>query len=82
MADFDNKTCARLEVQEELHDLTVRKTLFVKSVREPAISSPTSFSLAISDGHQGWTFEGDFPLFTCLALLMKYLIVRMFLLRL
>lgn len=51
MADFDNKTCTRLEV----HDLTEKKTLFVKSVWEP-----NSFSLEISDGHQAWTFEGVF----------------------
>ncbi len=63
MAEFDNKTCARLEVQEELHDLTVKKTLFVKSVWEPTSPPPTSFSLAISDGRQAWTFEGVlFPL--------------------
>jgi len=63
MAEFDNKTCARLEVQEELHGLTVKKTLFVKSVWKPASSPPTSFSLAISDGRQAWTFEGVlFPL--------------------
>ncbi|KAG0612438.1 hypothetical protein M758_6G027700 [Ceratodon purpureus] len=54
-----NKTCARLEVHEGLHDSTVKKTLFVKSTWEPTKAFPTSFSLAVTDGCQAWTFEGS-----------------------
>lgn len=78
MAEFDNKTCARLEVYEDHHDLTVKKTLFVKSVWEPTSSSPTSFSPAVSDGHQGWTFEGGFPSSRAFSFFMMHLIARMF----
>uniref|UniRef100_A0A7I4FC90 XRCC4 N-terminal domain-containing protein n=1 Tax=Physcomitrium patens TaxID=3218 RepID=A0A7I4FC90_PHYPA len=59
MAGLDNGTCIRLEVLEELDMSTVKRTLFVKSVWEPTRLSPTSFSLAISDGHRAWTFEGS-----------------------
>lgn len=55
MAEFDNKTCARLEVHEGIDNV---KLLFVKSEWKPARSEPTSFSLAISDGLWAWKFEG------------------------
>ncbi|KAG0626086.1 hypothetical protein M758_2G101100 [Ceratodon purpureus] len=53
MAEFDNKTCAKLEVQEGIED-GVKKLLFVKSEW-----NPTSFELAVSDGLRAWRFEGS-----------------------
>ena len=67
-----NKTCARLEVHEGLHDSTVKKTLFVKSTWEPTKAFPTSFSLAVTDGCQAWTFEGDFSLPSAVYLSFLY----------
>lgn len=52
MAQIDNKTCARLEVYDD--SVLKKKTLFVESVW-----GPSSFSLAASDAHHAWTFEGS-----------------------
>ena len=57
MAEVDNKTCTRIEVQEG--DDNVKKVLFVKSEWKPTRSEPTSFDLAISDGLRAWRFEGS-----------------------
>jgi len=60
MAEFDNKTCARLEVHEGIDtNVLVKKLLFVQSECKPTRSEATSFSLAISDGLGAWRFEGS-----------------------
>lgn len=57
MAEFDNKTCTRLEVQEGTGN--EKKVIFVKSEWKPTRSEPTSFDLSVSDGLRAWRFEGS-----------------------
>jgi hypothetical protein len=57
MAEFDNKTCTRLEVQEGTGN--EKKVIFVKSEWKPTRSEPMSFDLAVSDGLRAWRFDGS-----------------------
>ncbi|XP_024395185.1 DNA repair protein XRCC4 [Physcomitrium patens] len=59
MAEFDNKTCTRLEVQECIENRNLNKSLFVKSEWKPTRLDPMSFFLFVSDGQRAWTFDGS-----------------------
>jgi hypothetical protein len=49
----DRETCTKLVVEVKWEGAVGHKVLFVKGTW-----NPTTFSLALSDGLQAWTFEG------------------------